>query len=56
MSRITNALRRYRWPLIGLVAVAWVAGVTLGRRATDGHRPVAKGATELLRIGALPVT
>jgi hypothetical protein len=56
MSDKQAFLRRYRWPAIGLIAIAWLAGVTLARRGSGPRTPTAKGARELLQIGALPVT
>ncbi len=45
--------KRYRLPLLALGIVGWLAGVTTLHRS---YSRTTKGATELLQIGALPVT
>jgi hypothetical protein len=48
--------RHSRWVVIGLVA-AWVGVISLNRAGVfGGGAATTKGATELLQIGALPVT
>lgn len=50
-----SAWKRWRLPLLALGAIAWVAGITYLHQSRNRRAPT-KGATELLQIGALPVT
>lgn len=47
--------KRWRLPVLALGAIAWLAGITYLHQSRN-RRTTNKGATELLQIGALPVT
>jgi len=47
--------KRWRLPLLAFGVLAWMAGISYSHLARN-RRATTKGATELLQIGALPVT
>lgn len=54
-ARTQKGWKRWRLPVLALGAVAWVAGIAYVHQARN-RTTTNKGATELLQIGALPVT
>lgn len=47
---------KYRTAIIFGAVAAWVATISVGKLGRDRAASTTKGATELLEIGALPVT
>lgn len=47
---------RYRMPIIFGAVAAWVAFISFARLRPDRAASTSEGASELLEIGALPVT
>lgn len=54
-ARTQKGWKRWRMPVLALGAIAWLAGITYLHQSRN-RRATNKGATELLQIGALPVT
>lgn len=57
IARFAASGRRHRRAVVACLVGAWVLGISWAHgRLTAALRPAVEGATELLEIGALPVT